>query len=63
MNKNLAIILLTLIIGLGGGYWIATINNTVKTDSSNVKSEQSKVLYWRNPMNPAITSPVFTTGL
>ena len=45
MNKNLAIILLTLIIGLGGGYWIATINNTVKTDSSNVKSEQSKVLY------------------
>jgi len=60
MNKNIPIVLLTLVIGLGGGYWIATTTNSTKTESQSDKSGERNVLFWRNPMNPAITSPVFT---
>jgi len=60
MNKNIPIVLLTLVIGLGGGYWIAITTNNAKTESQSDKSGERKVLFWRNPMNPAITSPVFT---
>ncbi len=60
MNKNIPIVLITLVIGLGGGYWIATTNNGANSVSSSEEQQERKVLFWRNPMNPAITSPVFT---
>ena len=45
------------------GYWMASSSDGVITSggSEKVKSDESdrKVLYYRNPMNPAITSPVF----
>jgi len=61
MNKIIPIVLITLIVGLGGGYWIATtIVNDAKTASEGDDGSERKVLFWRNPMNPDITSPVAT---
>ncbi len=47
--------------GLGGGYWYATQQpgGTLPTVAED-KSAERKVLFWRNPMNPAVTSPVPT---
>jgi len=61
MSKHVILAtILALVIGGGSGYWIAlnivekhTTNNLGSTDSSG-----KKVLFYRNPMNPAITSPV-----
>ncbi len=46
--------------GAGGGYWYATQlpGDSVATVAESEPGER-KVLFWRNPMNPAITSPVF----
>ena len=45
--------------GLYGGYWYATQQRGGEpaTAAENTAGER-KVLFWRNPMNPAITSPV-----
>jgi Cu(I)/Ag(I) efflux system membrane fusion protein len=62
MNKQTVIVvLIALILGGGGGYWVA--NNldgkSAATDAmSEMASAEPKVLFYRNPMNPAITSPV-----
>ena len=60
MNKKtvLAIVALALAAGLAGGYWLATSLQPVHTFSLEAPSTERKVLYYRNPMNPAITSPV-----
>ncbi|MDQ6995716.1 MAG: efflux RND transporter periplasmic adaptor subunit, partial [Mariprofundaceae bacterium] len=47
-----------LMIGLGGGYWFAP--HTSKHEEATTKKDAPKVLFYRNPMNPNITSPVFT---
>lgn len=55
MNKSTFLIaLLMLFIGLGGGYWLSG------NGSSPALGEMGKKepLFYRNPMNPAITSPV-----
>jgi len=47
--------------GLGGGYWYATqqpAGESVTIAGEN--ASERKVLFWRNPMNPAVTSPVPT---
>ncbi|MCG6867703.1 MAG: efflux RND transporter periplasmic adaptor subunit, partial [Gammaproteobacteria bacterium] len=62
MNKQALIgVLIALLLGSGGGYWAATW-----LGSGGVPSERDKamttagnrVLFYRNPMNPAITSSV-----
>jgi len=57
-----------LVAGVGGGYWYALQQQGVdpwaaisgEAEAAIVEAEgERKVLFWRNPMNPAITSPVF----
>jgi len=44
-------------VGLGGGYWLATRYGSAPTGNGQAETER-KPLFYRNPMNPAITSPV-----
>ena len=62
-NKNIMALpaILALAVGLAGGYWYAI---TIEQDSPQVahqvesKSTEAKALFYRNPMNPGVTSPV-----
>jgi Cu(I)/Ag(I) efflux system membrane fusion protein len=63
------LVLFTLISGAAGGYGYALHQQGIDPLAAlmgeaamvNAESnEERKVLFWRNPMNPAITSPVFT---
>lgn len=57
---RLVIAAAALAAGLGGGYWYATQQGTlVAAMNGNNAGNERKVLFWRNPMNPAITSPIF----
>jgi len=49
----------TLGLGFGGGYWLSNAGIVPSQTESQPQSAERKVLFWRNPMNPAITSPVF----
>jgi len=61
-----------LVVGGGGGYWyatqqpsdaVATVAESQSSADGGGTSEatgERKVLFWRNPMNPAVTSPVPT---
>lgn len=62
MNKQIVVTaLLAVLLGLAVGYWLAEQPSHMKMDIEELESsDQEKVLYWRNPMNPMITSPVFT---
>lgn len=58
MNKRIiTIAAVTLVIGLAGGYGMASLLATKGQQASKV-AEKRKPLFYRNPMNPAITSPV-----
>jgi membrane fusion protein, copper/silver efflux system len=56
MNKNLIIILLALAVGLAGGYWIA--DSKQDDEQQNASPADKKILFYRSPMNPSVTSPV-----
>ena len=57
MNKQTVIVVLVaLVLGGGGGYWAA--NNLAGKDAmTEMASDEPEILFYRNPMNPAITSP------
>jgi membrane fusion protein, copper/silver efflux system len=58
MNKRiLAIAAIMLVLGLAAGYGLAPRQAAEKTQAGRT-SAQKKPLFYRNPMNPAITSPV-----
>jgi Cu(I)/Ag(I) efflux system membrane fusion protein len=60
MNKQTLIVavLVALVAGAGGGYWFASRTTPdVASVASDVKTVR-KALFYRNPMNPTITSPV-----
>jgi len=60
MNKFTGLLLVIVAAGLGlaGGYQLAEqASPSIKAEAVSTEPE---VLFWRNPMNPAITSPVFT---
>ena len=61
MNKTVTIIVIPLAIalGVGLGYWMGGDLSPMEQSDSAVDSGERKVLFWRNPMNPAITSTVF----
>lgn len=55
MNKStLLVAMLMLCVGLGAGYWLSGTGNP----TPGVTEQERKPLFYRNPMNPAITSPV-----
>jgi len=65
MNKQMVriagITLITLAAGASGGYWLASrhTESSAKIESSGQQSaSERKPLYYRNPMNPTVTSPV-----
>jgi Cu(I)/Ag(I) efflux system membrane fusion protein len=62
MTKQLvsAAVIAALGLGFAGGYRIAATKAPQQTVGKEVSAPERKVLFWRNPMNPAITSPVFT---
>ncbi len=60
MNKNITLVaVIMLVAGLGGGYWLAGMNkNTGVADVSQAAAgDERKILFYRNPMNPSVTSP------
>ncbi len=66
MNKHYIGLTLVLLVSVGAGIlshyssripWAFPVMGTVDTAP---REEGRKPLFWRNPMNPAITSPVFT---
>lgn len=64
MNKKaVGIAIITMALGTGGGYWLASRHMGMPANHSGAESEQKakaerKPLFYRNPMNPEITSPV-----
>ena len=58
-NRNLIVVSMAaaLVAGLAGGYWFATARHGA---GEHVEARETgrKVLFYRNPMDPAITSPV-----
>jgi membrane fusion protein, copper/silver efflux system len=58
MNKQTLIVaILVALVAGGGGYWFAS--NTASTGGAAVVADADrKPVFYRNPMNPAITSPV-----
>ncbi len=61
MNNKIVVptLLIGLGIGFGGGYFLAGSSPHSHQAEGEATSAERKVLYYRNPMNPAITSPVF----
>ncbi len=60
MNKSAIVVALAaLVIGLAGGFLLAPVD-LQQMQTSDSGASEPEVLFWRNPMNPAITSPVFT---
>ncbi len=61
MNRALISVVVTAAIGLSfvAGYWLSSSNSTKQSAGAEVQSSEREVLFYRNPMNPAITSPVF----
>jgi len=55
MDKKIVITaMIMLLLGSAGGYWFASQNSATTAD----KNQARKVLFYRNPMNPSVTSPV-----
>jgi Cu(I)/Ag(I) efflux system membrane fusion protein len=61
MNKQLLITAIVMLaLGAGGGYWLAVSSRAEPQNPETVKpsAEIKKPLFYRSPMNPAVTSPV-----
>jgi Cu(I)/Ag(I) efflux system membrane fusion protein len=55
---TLSIAVVTLLLGLGGGYWLAHQATPSDTPLESASSAQREPLFYRHPMNPEISSPV-----
>jgi len=60
MNKSIiGVAIITLALGVGAGYWLATRSQPTTQEQQSAKAEtERKPLFYRNPMNPEVTSPV-----
>jgi len=55
MDKKIVITaMIMLFLGSAGGYWFASQHSVTTVD----KDQARKVVFYRNPMNPSVTSPV-----
>jgi len=60
MSKSIIITAIAaLAIGAAAGYFLAPVDRG-QSQTASPSEVEPEVLFWRNPMNPAITSPVFT---
>ena len=61
MNKALVSVAVITVIGISfsAGYWVSGSFSSQQLAATSEPSSERKVLFYRNPMNPAITSPVF----
>jgi len=65
MNKQtlIVVVLLAVTAGAGGGYWFASSTASQATRVvGNAAESDRKPLFYRNPMNPNVTSPVPAKG-
>ena len=61
MNKQILITaVLMLALGAGGGYWLANRQKSHEQPGRVANAALTTILYYRNPMNPSVTSPVPT---
>ena len=61
MNRTMIMVALAALgLGWAGGYLLSPTGSESTQVGDEAGSAQREVLYWRNPMNPEITSPVFT---
>ncbi len=62
MSKKIIIVAaITLALGLGGGYWLAGMQKKdtgMSAATNDTGKDGRKVLFYRSPMNPGVTSPV-----
>jgi len=62
MNKTiLSTIAIALAVGIGIGYGVSVYNSTkmgTTATASSSEDKTKKILFYRNAMNPAVTSPV-----
>lgn len=59
MNKTLIFVAITmLLVGIGIGYLLTPESVQVRVESSDAGESDAEILFYRNPMNPEITSPV-----
>jgi Cu(I)/Ag(I) efflux system membrane fusion protein len=57
-NKIIILLIIAVLAGGAGGYWLAnSSSDSAKTNSTAAQTER-KPLFYQNPMNPEITSPV-----
>ncbi len=62
MNKLLLLVAVgMLLLGLAGGYWFASLTQPVVLPATTDVAKR-QILFYRNPMNPDITSPVPAQG-
>ena len=61
MNKQFVSIavIAALSVGFGVGYFLSGSKLHSQMEEMETVASEPEVLFWRNPMNPAITSPVF----
>lgn len=64
MNRQLMVfVLVALGLGFGGGYLVSYMGDGPSSDTADSgmadNGADKQPLFWRNPMNPEITSPVF----
>ncbi len=58
MDKKILITaIMMLILGSAGGYWFASQNDTASQGATD-SDQGRKILFYRNAMNPTVTSPV-----
>ncbi len=59
-RKTMAVALIAaLAVGFSGGYWVSGLRPAATMGAGESQSTNRKPLFWRNPMNPVITSKVF----
>ncbi len=56
--RNATALAVALTVGAAGGWWLARSGGEEPSPTASADGGERKILYYRNPMNPAITSPV-----
>lgn len=59
MNKLIVMAIVMLVLGVTGGYWLASVKQIDEQQNpASRPAAKRKILFYRSPMNPSVTSPV-----